>query len=145
MATKKSSQQKNYQPISLVFTFTVKKGKDKEFEKWAHKITHAVMRYEGHLGSNWIKPEHNSREYTVIYKFIDIKHFHKWEESVTREKFLKEVEPLIEQRRPRRLQKVTGLETWFTLPGQMTMKPPPRWKMVIATMIGIYPIRLIYH
>ncbi|HSX09936.1 MAG TPA: antibiotic biosynthesis monooxygenase [Candidatus Saccharimonadales bacterium] len=132
------------QPITLIFTFTVKKGKEKEFEEWAHEITHEEQHFEGHLGNNWIKPVPGGRDYTVIYKFIDAQHFHKWEHSDIRKKLLKKVEPLIQEYRPQRLQQVTGLETWFTLPGKVTVKPPPRWKMVIATMIGIYPIGLIY-
>lgn len=52
--------------------------------------------------------------------------------------------PLVKETKTNTFQNVTGLETWFTLPGKATIKPPPRWKMVIATMIGIYPIGLIY-
>ena len=42
-------------------------------------------------------------------------------------------------------QKITGLETWFTLPGTRvaTMKPPPRWKMWLVTVATIYPLILI--
>lgn len=137
-------QHKRIEPVTLVFTVTAKNGKEKELEKWAHIMTKEAIKFEGNLGGNWIKPSGKSREYTVIYKFVDTKDSHKWENSAVRKRLLKKAEPLIEEHRPHRLQEVTGLETWFTLPGRVTIMPPPRWKMVIATMIGIYPIGLVY-
>ncbi len=141
---RKQAKLQYLEPVTLVFRFKVKKGKENDFEKWAHNITHTVMRFEGHLGSNWIKPGPNSKEYIVIYKFANFTLFHKWEKSPIRKKLIQEVLPLINQHRPERLLEVTGLETWFTLPGNVMIKPPPRWKMVIATMIGIYPVALLY-
>ena len=35
---------------------------------------------------------------------------------------------------------VTGLETWFTLPGQPGEAPPPRYKMALVTWITIFPL-----
>jgi antibiotic biosynthesis monooxygenase (ABM) superfamily enzyme len=141
---KKNIPLQNTEPVTLVFRFKVKKDKEKEFEQWAHAITQAALHFEGYLGSNWIHHGPNSREYLVIYKFSNFQLFQKWAHSSIREKYLKKVNPLIEQQRPERLKKITGLETWFTLPDEVMIKPPPRWKMVIATMIGIYPVALIY-
>jgi hypothetical protein len=44
----------------------------------------------------------------------------------------------------RGLQQLTGLETWFKLPGSNvpTMKPPPRWKMWLVSMVAVYPLVL---
>jgi uncharacterized protein len=38
------------------------------------------------------------------------------------------------------VQRATGLETWFTLPGERAVVPPPRWKMLLVTLIGAYPL-----
>jgi antibiotic biosynthesis monooxygenase (ABM) superfamily enzyme len=35
---------------------------------------------------------------------------------------------------------VTGLETWFTLPGQPGTAPPPPYKMALVTWIAIFPV-----
>jgi antibiotic biosynthesis monooxygenase (ABM) superfamily enzyme len=131
------------EPITLIFNWKVKSGKEKQFEKWAHEITHAAMKFEGHLGANWIKAS-NNQNYTLIYKFDTYEHFKKWEHSEIRKKLLKEGLSLSEQEKPNKIQQLTGLETWFTLPGNMTVKPPPKWKMAIATIIGIYPVALIF-
>lgn len=144
MTKNKTHHHKRLYPVTVIFTFTAKKGHEKDVEKWAHEITHTAIKFEGNLGANWIKPTGKSRDYTVIYKFIDNDDAHKWISSDIRKQFIKKAEPIIEQVQPKKLQEVTGLETWFTLPGQRSVVPPPRWKMVIATMIGIYPIGLIY-
>jgi len=144
MKKKSSHQHTQVEPVTLTFHFDVNKGNEKDFEQWAHEITEAVSHFEGHLGSNWIRTSSSAREYIVILKFLDFQDSNRWLNSPIRKRLIKKVIPLVKQNKPDRLQNVTGLETWFTLPGHMTMKPPPRWKMVIATMIGIYPIGLIY-
>jgi hypothetical protein len=44
------------------------------------------------------------------------------------------------------LQQLTGLETWFKLPGcnVPTMKPPPRWKMWLVSIVAVYPLVLVF-
>jgi antibiotic biosynthesis monooxygenase (ABM) superfamily enzyme len=41
---------------------------------------------------------------------------------------------------PMRTSFVTGLETWFTLPGQPGAPPPPPYKMALLTWITIFPL-----
>ena len=38
-----------------------------------------------------------------------------------------------------RYEHLSGLETWFTLPGQRAIVPPPRWKMALVTVLGVWP------
>lgn len=33
----------------------------------------------------------------------------------------------------------SGLETWFTLPGQPISRPPPKWKMALVTWLALLP------
>lgn len=134
----------NNDPVTLVFSWKVKKGKEKQFERWAHKTTQAAAHFEGHLGANWIKPAANAKTYTVIYKFDTVEHFSNWEDSPIRHKLLKQLANYTENDEPKKVEQLTGLETWFTLPGSLTIKPPPRWKMLIATAVGIYPLGLFF-
>jgi antibiotic biosynthesis monooxygenase (ABM) superfamily enzyme len=132
------------EPVTLVFSWNVKKGKEKKFEAWAHEITKAADTFEGHLGANWIKPPPNNQTYTLIYKFDTYDNFRKWEQSEIRKNLLKKGMSLTTQEKPKKLQQLTGLETWFTMPGSLTIKPPPQWKMAIASFLGIYPLALIF-
>ena len=40
-------------------------------------------------------------------------------------------------------QQLSGLETWFTLPGQQALIPPPRWKMAFVTVLGVWPVSML--
>ena len=39
-----------------------------------------------------------------------------------------------------RTQFLTGLESWFTLPGQASAAPPPAYKMAVLTWVTIFPL-----
>jgi antibiotic biosynthesis monooxygenase (ABM) superfamily enzyme len=39
-------------------------------------------------------------------------------------------------------QRVSGLETWFELPGR-TAPAPPRWKMFLVSMVAIYLLQVL--
>src|SRR5262245_6822653 len=41
---------------------------------------------------------------------------------------------------PIRTSFVTGLESWFTLPGQPGRPPPPPYKMALLTWVTIFPL-----
>ena len=40
------------------------------------------------------------------------------------------------------MQRVSGLETWFSLPGR-TAPAPPKWKMATVTILAIIPLVLL--
>src|SRR5262249_38959792 len=41
---------------------------------------------------------------------------------------------------PMRTQVLTGLESWFTLPTQPGVPPPPPYKMALVTWVTIFPL-----
>ena len=41
-----------------------------------------------------------------------------------------------------RVQELTGLESWFTLPGA-PLQRLPKWKMAIATFLAVFPVAMI--
>lgn len=62
----------------------------------------------------------------------------RWEESEVRCEWLARAESLTLG--PPETQILTGLETWFTLPTQQAIVPPPRYKMALLTWLGIFPL-----
>ena len=81
-------------------------------------------------------PGSDSREYGILRTFADEKErdafyesamFKAWEE---RARTLTEGDPVYRQ--------LNGLEAWFRSPN-----PPPRWKMAIATFLGVFPVAMI--
>ena len=124
-------------PVTIVATFRVKPGRDADFERWAHDITSAAAQFPGHMGASWLGA---NGSYQVVYRFENDALFHDWHESSTRAEFLRRLEPFAALATDRHL---TGLETWFELPNQPGRPAPPRWKMVVATWIGVFPLLLL--
>ncbi len=97
------------------------------------------MKYDGHLGTNIFRPSSEAdSEYRVIFKFDCLSNLRYWEESAERQQWFAQAEALTEH--PPHIQVLTGLETWFTLPGQSTITPPPRYKMALVSWLAVYPL-----
>ena len=98
---------------------------------------------EGQLGVHVIRPTpgSRSREYGIVRRFSNPESrdrffqsdlFKEWDQTVAK---LTEGGPV--------RQEMCGLETWFTLPGQRAVIPPPRWKMAMVTLLGVWPVSLL--
>jgi len=124
--------------ITVVVTRRVKRGREKEAERWIADITQAAMKFEGHLGANIIPPTNPQKsEYVVIFRFNNDENLKKWEESKIRAEWFDRAKTFTAGKT--KIQKITGLEYWFTLPDKAFQASPPRYKMAIATIIAIYP------
>ena len=120
--------------ITVAVTFRVMPGQNAAFERWAHEITMASRQYPGHLGASWLR---SGGTYHVVYRFATPALFNAWHESADRARFLERLHPIARLVTDENL---TGMESWFELPEETGMPAPPRWKMVIATWIGVFPL-----
>ncbi len=100
-------------PVTVVITWNVVQGSEAGFEEWAHGITEAGRRYPGHLGSNRFRLGRNASRYRTVIKFADDASLRGWMESEERRDWLRRVEGYTR----RSEEHLTGMETWFTLPG----------------------------
>jgi uncharacterized protein len=126
-------------PIYVAITRKVLPGCEAEFQKALLEFFQASFSHGGVLGANLLipAPGSDSREFGVLRTFADEKErdsfynsslFHSWEK---RARTLTQGEPVYRQ--------LSGLEAWFRTPGN----PPPRWKMAVATFLGVFPVALI--
>jgi len=118
----------------VAVTFKVMPGQNPAFERWAHDITVASRQYPGHLGASWLR---SGGTYHVVYRFAAPALFNSWHESADRARFLERLRPIARLVTDENL---TGMEAWFELPEQPGAPAPPRWKMVITTWIGVFPL-----
>jgi len=81
----------------------------------------------------------DSSERHIIHRFRDKASLEAWENSEDLHKQTEEVNKFSSPY----LQKATGMETWFTLPGLKAIIPPPKWKMAIVAFIGANCISLL--
>jgi antibiotic biosynthesis monooxygenase (ABM) superfamily enzyme len=127
----------------VLYSRRVKPGREADFETWARGIVAAARQFPGHLGASVLDAP-GSRDYHILFSFADPKSLRAWLDSAERRRWLAQVGELLEA--DRGLQQLTGLETWFRLPGANvpTMKPPPRWKMWLVSVVAVYPLVLAF-
>ena len=128
--------------VTWVITHQVRPDRRDDFEDWIAGITDDVARFPGREGVTVLRPGgESSTEYVVIVRFASYDDLRRWEESAERAEWLTRLDPLLAATSTYRTE--TGLETWFQLPGQRSVVPPPKWKMALLIILAIYPLLLI--
>jgi antibiotic biosynthesis monooxygenase (ABM) superfamily enzyme len=115
-------------------------GREIEFDTWAADLTGAASGFPGFLGAGMLRPGHVGEDWHVVYRFDSSAHLEKWEHSPERTQLLDRGKHLMETTAVNR---VSGLETWFSLPGR-TAPAPPKWKMFLVSVVGIFTLNLIF-
>jgi len=123
-------------PIHVAITRKVLPGKEKEFKEALRHFLGESFLHGGVQGAGMISPlpGTDSQEIGILRTFTDeaerdtfynSRLFKDWEAYASK---------LTEEPNYRQL---SGLEAWFRSP-----TPPPRWKMAIATLCGVFPTSL---
>lgn len=128
------------EPVTVVVSRRVKVGKEAEYEQWISDVTDAALKFDGHLGMNVFKPTAAGAPYVLIYKFDSGDHLDKWLESAVRADFVRRAETMCDDSKA---EHVTGLESWFTMPGARAVLPPPKWKMALVTGTTVWTMSLV--
>lgn len=126
-------------PVTVTVARKVAVGREREFEDWYDGITRAAARFPGFLGAGVLRPHSPGQEWHVVYRFADRPALERWEASPERSDWLRRADDFVEETGVHR---VSGLETWFALPGR-TAPAPPRWKMAVVTLLAIVPLVLL--
>lgn len=126
-------------PIHIAITRRVRPGCEDGFQTALREFLQTSFDHGGVLGASMLAPlpGSDSREFGILRTFANEAErdafyaspmFQAWEE---RARTLTEGEPEYRQ--------LHGLEAWFRSPHN----PPPRWKMALATLLGVYPTSLL--
>ena len=135
--------EKPAEAVAALTVRRVKPGFEERFEAELHDFIARSLQVDGQLGVSVMRPVQGSgsREYGILRRFQDVASrdqfykspfFQQWEVTV---RLLTEGEP--------KHQELSGLETWFTLPGQRAMVPPPQWKMAVVTALAVWPVSIL--
>ncbi len=126
-------------PVTIDISRRIKPGCEAAFEEILLGTITDAMKVEGHLGVNVFRPtDSRNPTYRVIFKFDRMSNLRRWEESDLRCQWLARMESLTLGQPETQI--LTGLEAWFTLPGQRIITPPPRYKMTVITWLAIFPL-----
>ena len=126
------------QPIYMVITRRARPGYEAEFEESLRDFFRTSFAHPGVLGASMLLPPpgSDSREFGIVRTFRSKEErdafykspmFRDWEKRAAH---MTEGDPVYRQ--------LSGLEAWFRSPNQ-----PPRWKMAVATLVGVYPTGLL--
>lgn len=126
-------------PLTVIVTWRVKKGCERDFESWRHEIAAAALKFPGHMGVDVILPHAGTAEYVVVFRFDTYDHLRAWQDSNIRRELLKKAEPFREGPPSYRFE--DGLEFWFRRPNLPA--PPPVWKMAAVTALGVWPVSML--
>ena len=126
----------NADPVTVSITRTVKAGCEADFERALHEFVQRSLLLPGQLGVHIIRPAPGSasREYGIIRKFSDRQALESFRTSPDYLQWNQLTAELTEGNG--RIEELTGLESWFTLPGQ-PLRPLPQWKMALLTYMAV--------
>jgi antibiotic biosynthesis monooxygenase (ABM) superfamily enzyme len=122
------------EPVTVTVARTVAAGREAEFEEWSERLTETASHFAGFLGAGMLRPSHVGDPWHVIFRFDNPVHLRDWEVSRERSGLLSAGEQFVESTD---MHRVSGLETWFSLPGR-TAPAPPKWKMFLVSGTVFY-------
>ena len=128
-------------PVTMVISRVAKRGAESDLERWIEGVSQVVGRFEGNRGIQVIRPRDPAEpEYVLLVSFAHWRNLRAWIASREREQWLAKAEPFTESTSA---QVLTGMETWFTLPGRHVSRQAPRWKQAVVTFLAIYPLVIL--
>ena len=78
------------------------------------------------------------REYLIVFRFDSQAHLRVWQKSDARRTMLERSKSMADESPLER--ELTGMETWFAVPGGQVLRSPPAWKMWLLSSAAIYPL-----
>ena len=111
------------------------------YEEWLAGVIEAAKTFEGHQGAQVLRPpDPATQDYVLLFRYATPEQLAAWQESETARDWLKRGEAFTVG--DVQIQTITGLEFWFQVPAGTSHRPPAKHKMVVATVIGLYPLIL---
>jgi uncharacterized protein len=126
------------QSVTVVISQLVKPGCEEAYVVWLQNIIGAVRNYTGQISVSVIRPQSGVRsECVIIFRFDGYENLKVWMTSRDREYWLNQGKHLVESDPQVQIQQISGLEAWFSLPGQL-LKTPPRYKTALLTWAVVF-------
>ncbi len=135
-------------PVTVSIHRVVSPERVPDVTAWVQAGVQLANRWDGFLGSGWLRAAEGSSDWYMLYRFADAERLEAWESSPERKEWLAQGAGLVEERR---VEKRTGIENWFDAPtrldeqsGPPLLPAPPRWKQSVAIWLGFFPVNLAF-
>ena len=131
-------------PVTVSVTRHVDPSRSNEMLAWVQAGTSLAEKFDGFLGSGWVRPSEDSADWHMLYRFADADSLAAWEASPQRAWWIEAAQGRIESTR---VERRTGIEGWFDEPATVesmsaTPTAPPRWKQMVIIFMGFFPLSL---
>ena len=131
-------------PVTVSVTRHVDPSRSNEMLAWVQAGTSLAEKFDGFLGSGWVRPHQDSADWHMLYRFADVDSLAAWEASPQRAWWIEAAQGRIESTR---IERRTGIEGWFDEPATveaMSAPPaaPPRWKQMVVIFLIFLPLSL---
>ena len=131
-------------PVTVSVTRHVDPSRSHEMLAWVQAGTSLAEKFDGFLGSGWVRPSEDSSDWHMLYRFADAHSLAAWEASPQRAWWIEAAQGRIEATR---VERRTGIEGWFDEPATVesmstTPSAPPRWKQMVVIFMGFFPLSL---
>ena len=130
--------------VTTIIRAHIKPDKEQDYEQWLHGINADATQFAGFQGATILRPDdksHQHPEYVVVVRFATYSDLRRWEHSTQFAEWQRRLEPLLIG--DIAVDRLTGMETWFTLPGHTVVVAPPKYKMAVVATFGAAPFVLI--
>ncbi len=134
-------------PVTVSITRIVDPAHEEEMLAWLRAGMELAERFEGFLGSGWVRPTENSTEWHMLYRFAGAEALQAWESSDQRAWWLGAAQGLVGESL---IEKRTGIEGWFDEPTSTDVQdlrpvplPPPRWKQMCVIFVVFFPLSVL--
>jgi uncharacterized protein len=131
----------NGEPVTVTVARRVAPGREVDFEEWAGAILGEAASWKGFLGGGVLRPPRAGGDWHIVYRFADRDSLRGWEASAARGRWLRSAGDFV---RETGVHRISGLETWFELPGR-TAPAPPRWKMGLVSLGAVFPMAFLFN
>jgi uncharacterized protein len=125
--------------VTIVIKRRVRHSHEKEYKDLISQSYLASIKFAGFLGLDVFNDE-KTEHITFIYRFDTEEHLDQWMESEEAKIYAQKMNKISSDTE---LEKLSGLEYWFNYTADSMSKPPARIKMVLATIVGVYPLQIL--
>ena len=133
--------QGNEDSVSVVVRRRIRPELQDAFEEWLAGIIQAASTFNGHQGAQVLRPpDPANQDYVLLFRYATPQQLAAWRASDIARDWLKRGEVFTVGEA--QIEQITGLEFWFQVPAGAATRPPAKHKMVVATVIGLYPLIL---
>jgi uncharacterized protein len=135
-------------PVTVAIHRVVSPDRVPEVTAWVQAGVRLANRWDGFLGSGWIRAAEGSTDWIMLYRFADAERLAAWEKSTARRRWLAQGTGLVVARRGARR---TGIAVGSPPPERPVppaapplLAAPPRWKQSVAIWLGFFPVNLAF-